>query len=37
MKREGVGRLADEIRPAKVFSSWGGKVLELIHDDKLFI
>lgn len=29
-------RLPDEIRLAKLFSSWDGKVLGLIHDDKLF-
>jgi len=36
MKREGVVRLPDEIRLAKLFSSWDGKVLGLILDDKLF-
>lgn len=29
-------RLPDEIRLAKLFSSWDGKVLGLILDDKLF-
>lgn len=31
-----MGGLPDEIRLAKLFSSWDGKVLELIHGDRLF-